>query len=475
MTRPTDVPDWATNDTQATGPVVGSPTKVRPSNGDFASGVVPEQQLPAEWFNFLHNAGTELNNWLKNIQLQNFREVGRMIPGGTPAATDLLQNVVRGRRNHIYALSNRAGGGFAEVGGDLGNLQTLPANEIGSAFPDTFNQGVVTWQPFVRSALFDSTGDILVGLGRDTTLGNSAVKRWDFSDSATAYYAGDITDVSLTDYGAPNSENNIQWLAYDSSLDEYYALGFDAANSDQSATWKSTNKGVSWTKQTVIDGIVANDEDCIVSNGKGRLLYMRFGSGANNGSAHVSTDGGATWTLGKSWVTASSEPAASGNAVYSPFYDRFYVMRPLTVAGGIESSLWQSDGDDGFSWTRVFTFHSGSTTPNADDLFTDSGSLIADGPAIVYFHAGRILGSPAQGANPGVVYSSDGGVTWFQIQMGPRETQTAGSTFSVAQSQRVFFDGQAYWILREADATNRAMYMKSLTLGVPAVAIVQPT
>lgn len=51
MTRPTNLPDWATNTNYSVGPYPGQPNKVQPPAGVVSEGFNPQSPLPAEWVN----------------------------------------------------------------------------------------------------------------------------------------------------------------------------------------------------------------------------------------------------------------------------------------------------------------------------------------------------------------------------------------------------------------------------------------
>lgn len=55
MTRPVDLPDWATDATFSSGPIIGQPNKDAPSAGMVAEGFDPTDPLAAEHANFLWN------------------------------------------------------------------------------------------------------------------------------------------------------------------------------------------------------------------------------------------------------------------------------------------------------------------------------------------------------------------------------------------------------------------------------------
>ena len=64
----TAVPDWATNTNHAAGsdPWSGLATKVDPGAGVYATGFIPDQQPPAEWFNYLFNLYSDWIQWLES-------------------------------------------------------------------------------------------------------------------------------------------------------------------------------------------------------------------------------------------------------------------------------------------------------------------------------------------------------------------------------------------------------------------------
>lgn len=55
MSRPTDLPDFATGTNYAAGPYAGHPNKAKPSAGVIAEGFDPQAPMPAEWLNWYLN------------------------------------------------------------------------------------------------------------------------------------------------------------------------------------------------------------------------------------------------------------------------------------------------------------------------------------------------------------------------------------------------------------------------------------
>lgn len=88
MSRPAEIPTWATNDTfvSPSDSWDGDPTKVAPSAGRQAEGFEPTQQPPAEFFNWLYN---RLGGWiayLSEFLLWNWLDGADFAGAGTVAA-----------------------------------------------------------------------------------------------------------------------------------------------------------------------------------------------------------------------------------------------------------------------------------------------------------------------------------------------------------------------------------------------------
>jgi hypothetical protein len=115
MTQPGKLPDWATDETYSAGEYAGAPTKIEPSSGLKASGVVPKTRVAAQRFNWLlNNAGEHVatlaplavDNWGVQIPIA----LGPVVETMTYAGR-LIQGSSSGR---LFARGLGGGGGSTE-------------------------------------------------------------------------------------------------------------------------------------------------------------------------------------------------------------------------------------------------------------------------------------------------------------------------------------------------------------------------
>jgi hypothetical protein len=66
MSRPTNLPDWATNANYGAGPYSGNANKNKPPSGNIAEGFDPGAGMPASWFNWLFNNHGQWNDYHDN-------------------------------------------------------------------------------------------------------------------------------------------------------------------------------------------------------------------------------------------------------------------------------------------------------------------------------------------------------------------------------------------------------------------------
>lgn len=76
MSRPTVVPDWATDAAYTHGPVIGQPNKAQPSSGEKAEGFIPTDPLFVDYLNFMLNNHAAWINFLDGAMGAGFFGLG---------------------------------------------------------------------------------------------------------------------------------------------------------------------------------------------------------------------------------------------------------------------------------------------------------------------------------------------------------------------------------------------------------------
>ena len=174
--------------------------------------------------------------------------------------------------------------------------------------------------------------------------------------------------------------------------------------------WRSTDKGVSWSRVTLTGAIVPFSMDYSSASAVlGTTMYVmggiRFIPFTRFNEVWKSTDRGATWTQATN-ATDPRFPARSATAsvvMGSGGAAKLYVIGGFSSSSNDLDDVWESG--DGASWTQV------NASAAASDKFAARGqhSAVAVGDT-VYVIAGDQAGNPRRD----VWTSGDKGATWTQ-------------------------------------------------------------
>lgn len=454
MTLPLQLQLWASSDTYSSGPEAGSPNKAPPPN--HVEGWQPGEQLPSTLKNYVDHGLTGLSRWLTLLQLGNWQTAGQ---GGGTADSDTWQllGMARNHRGHLIRISTlSAGVSPYRLGGDVGNLaDPNQAVEAGPGYHhDSIPTGAPTTEtPAIGAYAFDATKERLVVAVDNSGTPASCVDLFDFRDSAadrTGDYARAAAVTGVT-------EVNHHAITYDSALDEFYLAA--SAGTDLNV-YRSQDKGATWTLQgTLVSTGFFSTAPTI--GPAGRMLAITQSTSV--ATARVSLDGGATWTAGHVWDGVSDAPSGH-QAIWSDAHGRFFVVRS---GSGHPTALWSSV--DGLNWIELFHFSAGGASTNGTWIGPTSViTLIADGPALVLFHNGRV--DLTGDEDPGILYSLDAGSSWTPL--------TTSIGFSADfRPNNVFHDGGRYWTYRQGNAgnTEASQLMTTVFAGRPNEAITPPS
>ncbi|HVJ27421.1 MAG TPA: hypothetical protein VM493_07745, partial [Vicinamibacterales bacterium] len=146
MTRPSDLPEWASGATYATGPDAGTATKIEPSAGEKADGNVRGTAPSPQKFNWWMNLVSE---WV-----EYFADETPTTEWFTTPGTEVWTKPTWAKRIEITVVGagGGGGGGTGSTGGGGGGggevtVRTLPGDAIGATvtvFVGTGGDGA-TW------------------------------------------------------------------------------------------------------------------------------------------------------------------------------------------------------------------------------------------------------------------------------------------------------------------------------------------
>ncbi|MDP3396887.1 MAG: DUF3821 domain-containing protein [Methanoregula sp.] len=179
-------------------------------------------------------------------------------------------------------------------------------------------------------------------------------------------------------------------------------------------TWRSTDKGATWTRMSASSGWTARMVHSSVAMPDGSIVLMGgVDSISRKNDIWRSTDNGATWTM----VNSSPGWAPRGDHRTEVMADGSIVLMGGATSSGYANDVWRSP-DNGATWTQVIT----------------SGPMWSprEGHATVVMPDGSIV---LMGGYNGINFmndvwgSSDNGATWSQAPSpagwNPREDHTA--------------------------------------------------
>jgi hypothetical protein len=404
-TRPlSDAPTWATDETFASGSQTGETTRLEPSAGVKAQGIIPDRTAAARRHNWLLGSICDYLQYLSAMPLVNWQSsmhpaLNPLNGNGILCATDKQHMFVTGLisageskvwRNSVAKFTSGtldrsiydAIDGAVAVPGDGGDalktgiLGALDLNVNGWLDVTPTGLGTGGGATTHHSMCFTEAINpgVLLFTGSGSTIGNNIRRSINYGDtwSTVACHAG---------------ADGYRDTAYDGA--NFYATpvadgSFKVGKSLVGASWAATTgalSGAFWATAINLR---------IRAGAVGNLIVFSHNEDADHRTVNYTTDAGVTWT--DSGSVDSVAALGITDIAYSPVSEDWYA---LMKEGEVNRST-----DNGATWASMG--NTGLDTAMA---------LKIDGGALVAF--GMMSGGVAS-----VSYSVDEGATWNLIRLG---------------------------------------------------------
>lgn len=373
-------PNWALEANYPAGPNLwnGQPTKVQPS-GDLW---IPNTKAAAEERNYLDNA---MCNSLVSLtaglaSLPAISWSAQVAVTSLPASANSEGAAIWDPLNHLWWIG-------VTVPGTPDTMHLYTASGLGDPWVDRSGAGPVS-----------AAGGFIAGLAQAETAVNSSVYSLSVVKPGTNAQYHQYLDGTGWTIGAVISSTTIARLpiipfypgaCFISAVADTATAGncgiYTSADSDGASTW--TLRQAAGT--TATDWLLKSNQ--VTYQGETMALAIPQNVGQNT---YWSTTNGTTWTA-----------QSLGGLLPSPY-------KPTALAWASDSlgSGWWLTGDDGSNHKKILKSYDGINWTLVNSLTAgQTEGMTGMGPLLV-----MTIGSGAAGSSSLLVYSTDGGITWYQ-------------------------------------------------------------